>query len=362
VKPILFESLLDNLFQLEEGVASARKKYVDEEGGDGKITPDEFKRFVEADPSPTKKYVEWMTKQIVLFDYPFDYTKSVVSKFDVAVKKRLIQKTDINQYHTLADVLQTLEEIEGKQTKSEIRKFEKGKGAEKVYEDENVFFVSPTTHAASCYYGKGTKWCTTETSSEAFDKYKKEGVKLYYIIDKKENEKFAVAVYPSGHKEVYDEEDYEVSWFFFSDDYFSKRFGLKEELFKPDISLLINSLSKQFERFYVAFLRDYGVTQDFLEKVDIFAKTEIGEPSYYISSSSKPFPSSINEYIKNKDMEKVAVSRNEEKDVSMSARSIEKKHLLITFVENATDQAYRIKFLVVGRPKKFVEKLLSQEN
>jgi hypothetical protein len=38
-------------------------------------------------------------------------------------------------------------------------------------------------HEASCYYGKGTKWCTAAATDTQFKKYNEDG-KLFYIIDK----------------------------------------------------------------------------------------------------------------------------------------------------------------------------------
>lgn len=355
MKSILFESLLDNLFQLEEGVASARKRFVG--FGEGKISEDLFKKIIEADPSPTKKYVEWMTKQIVLFDYPFDYTKSVVSKFDVAVKKRLIQKTDINQYPEVGDLQYALQEIEGKQTKSEIRKFEKGKGVEKVYEDENVLIVSPTTHAASCYYGKGTKWCTTETSSQHFDRYKKEGIKLYYIMDKKENEKYAVAVHPNDDKEVYDEKDHEVSsWFFASYDSPLKRYGLKEELFAPApqksrAEFLIDLFTKtNIKRFY-----DWDLPSDFKKKTIDAVQKYIGDEFYYATNHATSFPPSIARYIRTK--KKAWIAQGED-NFRFKTILMEWDNIVIWSGNDNTS----VEELLVKDPKEFVEKLLSQEN
>ena len=357
MKPILFESLLDNLFQLEEGVASARKKYVDEEGGDGKITPDEFKRFIEADPSPTKKYVEWMIKMHITQGFRRDEIQREIEHFDNAVKKGLIQKADINQYRGLDDVQQTLEQIEGKQTKSEIRKFEKGKGAEKVYEDENVLIVSPTTHAASCYYGKGTKWCTTDSSSQYFDGYKRDGIKLYYIMDKKENEKFAVAVYPNGSKEVFDEKNHGVrSWFFFSDDSPLKKYGLKEELFAPAphksrAEFLIDLFTKtNIKRFY-----DWDLPSDFEKKTIDAVQKYIGDEFYYATNYTTSFPPSIARYIRTKKKSWIAQG---EDNFRFKTILMEWDNIVIWSGNDNTS----VEELLVKDPKEFVEKLLGQEN
>ena len=52
-----------------------------------------------------------------------------------------------------------------------------------VYDDGKYFVVNPLNHDASCYYGKGTKWCTAAETDTHFKKYNEDG-KLFYIIDK----------------------------------------------------------------------------------------------------------------------------------------------------------------------------------
>ena len=55
----------------------------------------------------------------------------------------------------------------------------------KIYEDNKVLIVRPYTHEASCFYGAGTKWCTTTKGvKKHFANYTTNGA-LYYIILKK---------------------------------------------------------------------------------------------------------------------------------------------------------------------------------
>ena len=71
-----------------------------------------------------------------------------------------------------------------KQSKSDISK-EKKSDSRVVYEDDNFFIVAPYTHAASCYYGKGTKWCTTDKDIQYWLGYiLTDKDTLYYILDK----------------------------------------------------------------------------------------------------------------------------------------------------------------------------------
>ncbi|WP_158648463.1 hypothetical protein [Candidatus Symbiothrix dinenymphae] len=59
-----------------------------------------------------------------------------------------------------------------------------------MYEDDTFVVVHPLTEAASCLYGRGTRWCTAATEScNLFNHYNSQG-NLCIIINKKSGEKF----------------------------------------------------------------------------------------------------------------------------------------------------------------------------
>ena len=66
-------------------------------------------------------------------------------------------------------------------------------GGDIIYDGKYINIIHPTTTAGSCYYGKGTRWCTSATQAEnMFEYYNKKGP-LYIIQPKKperENEKY----------------------------------------------------------------------------------------------------------------------------------------------------------------------------
>lgn len=106
-----------------------------------------------------------------------------------------------------------------------------------VYQNDQVTVYQPHSEGASCRLGAGTKWCTASTKgTNHFDNYtKQQGVKLFYIITKatqhntatavwppraagsgkasprtgdfESQEKIAIAEYPDGRREIFDEED-----------------------------------------------------------------------------------------------------------------------------------------------------------
>jgi hypothetical protein len=84
-----------------------------------------------------------------------------------------------------------------------------------VYDDGRFFVVNPLNHEASCYYGRGTKWCTAAETDTHFKKYNDDG-KLFYIIDRSKptndpNYKVALLRKFDGEKLYYDAKDDRIS-------------------------------------------------------------------------------------------------------------------------------------------------------
>ena len=118
---------------------------------------------------------------------------------------------DIIQYEN-PEFIRTLMEIVDSKKSSKDRERELKAQADKLYEDDDVLVIKPKTHAASCYYGANTKWCTSSTGGSGyFDKYRNMG-QLYYFIKKKENIKYALFKNDEQRRvEVYNAQDKEVS-------------------------------------------------------------------------------------------------------------------------------------------------------
>ena len=141
-----------------------------------KFSPENLKKIIDTVP---QKYLEWVGKNIG--EINFD---SNLSKLSVALKtfdkiSSNLPITDINGYKSIVELINALVSYEQK-PRREIRKVE---GGNVVHEDDRFFVVNPLTHGASCYYGKGTKWCTAADSDQQFKQYNEDG-KLFYILDK----------------------------------------------------------------------------------------------------------------------------------------------------------------------------------
>jgi hypothetical protein len=118
---------------------------------------------------------------------------------------------DINQYENPQFIKKLMNTIDSKKSQREIEREIKTQ-ADKIYEDADVLVVRPKSHAASCYYGANTKWCTTQSGHSAyFDKYSRDG-NLYYFLNKKTNDKMALYRHESERlTEVYNSQDRNVS-------------------------------------------------------------------------------------------------------------------------------------------------------
>ena len=160
-----------------------------------------FKKVVSSDPTynpqnPDKigKYGKWLLKLYKKYNLKLEDLYKAHDYLEVFDKfKRVIENNDINTYKTLPDLYDTVKPYmdnpnQATSHQDEIRIAKEG--AEKVYEDDTWLVIIPHTKEASCYYGKGTQWCTAASKSRnMFDEYNKEG-SLYININKKTGKKY----------------------------------------------------------------------------------------------------------------------------------------------------------------------------
>jgi hypothetical protein len=133
----------------------------------------------------------------------YDVAKDMMESSDILGSIPSIDetnKTDINRYHPR--ILRYLKEIvDSRLTKKDVEKQAK-EGAEAVFEKGLVVVVEVKNHAASCYYGAGSKWCTAQKDSPNYFFKETKDYKLYYVIDRS-NERPKIAVqepYKQGNK------------------------------------------------------------------------------------------------------------------------------------------------------------------
>ena len=141
-----------------------------------KFSPEIIDRIIS---KVTPKFLQWTGKVLDSISFEDNFLKLTKAlNFFEKISSNL-PKTDINQYQTLDELITAITNYESKSR----RNIKKVQGGNVVYDDGKYFVVNPLNHEASCYYGKGTKWCTSAEMDTHFKKYNEDG-KLFYIIDK----------------------------------------------------------------------------------------------------------------------------------------------------------------------------------
>lgn len=141
-----------------------------------KFSPEHLEEIVKMVP---QKYFEWVGKVFdnINFNENFAKLAEAIKQFEKISTN--LPKTDINQYQSAGELIDALTKYNNR-VRREVTKVQ---GGNVVYDDGKFFVVNPLTHDASCYYGKGTKWCTAAESDYQFKKYNEDG-KLFYILDR----------------------------------------------------------------------------------------------------------------------------------------------------------------------------------
>lgn len=176
---------------LSEGrVDDLRKAYVDK----GKISAEDFNELVDVDPTPAKKYLQWIVKNWIVADTKDrGMFKQYIASYDNLVSKNKIKQKDVNGYKTFNDLKNDIDilNISG-QTKS---KSQLSKDAITILDNEDLLIKQPKNHVASrnlgltdfafrdCENGgKDSAWCTTYKTPEHWDNYyNTNNVTFYYV-------------------------------------------------------------------------------------------------------------------------------------------------------------------------------------
>jgi len=187
-----------------EGVRSVIKKY------NGKISPTFIKLVADkVDPSPTKKYTEWLIKQWWLIfsekekanaswlaDYAIKYPENfivfvrnwadVISKYYELCKNNVLKgkESDIYSIDSLPELRRVVDDawIKWKSKSEKVNK----------YDFNNWLIVIPSNKIQSIIYGQHTKWCISSSIlGNQFDEYNEKNY-IFIFINKNTNSKYAV--------------------------------------------------------------------------------------------------------------------------------------------------------------------------
>jgi hypothetical protein len=215
----------------------------------------------EIDPTPTKKYLEWLVKQA---DAGANSTEleEIIEKFQD--KGSRLEKKDINSYKTIGDLRAALDKISDVSKRKEKEHIKTG-GANVIYENDDVKVYYIKDRSACLLYGSNTKWCITEESPEHWDDYTNQGANFYFVIRKRPQrnkyDKVAIAVLNDSF-EIYDALDNRLDDSFFAD----------------DENVLDAALGHSPKATLGKFVKEHGVTDvvEFLKDVKFTAKQRPG--------------------------------------------------------------------------------------
>lgn len=152
------------------------------------------------DPTDTYKYTEFLIKRLKeWFDgKTHEETQLIIgaeligednvtylNEFENHCKAGRIKKNDIGQHKGFNSIKESVREAEEIQKQKEAEK-----QVVKLLDNDEYCIVVPLSYEASKVYGSNTKWCTTQ---ERYWNDYQTNYKLIYIIDKVNDEKYAIS-------------------------------------------------------------------------------------------------------------------------------------------------------------------------
>jgi hypothetical protein len=168
-------------------------------------------KYIERKINPTAKnrYTLWVIDTYVSggINRIEDLSRTRRALDEFVRKRNQLNKKDIYQYKTLSDLEEAVLDKEEILSANELKRRAKKEiysETDVLYKGEDGMIVSPKTEKASCFWGQGTKWCTSSTESENhFDEYNKDG-KLYIVV--KNNRKLQFHVESGQYNDENDRE------------------------------------------------------------------------------------------------------------------------------------------------------------
>jgi hypothetical protein len=165
------------------------KQYVSQ----GKLSQEELIKLIEIDPTPTKKYVGWLSKIWINERPDIDDLRNKIGEYNTFVNRGKAKTKDINQFKSFSVLKQEIDDIN--QTGKGVSTKDLEKDYDVVIDNADLYIASPHTHEASRKLGlskfsfrdcgKGKKdsaWCTTYKAPDHFNEYYyKNNATFYYI-------------------------------------------------------------------------------------------------------------------------------------------------------------------------------------
>lgn len=139
-------------------------------------------------------------KKNFVCDYIFSWGRMErFIEFTELMEKGLVKENDISKYDSWEMLENNLFEAKNREMFKKSKKH-----IHKIFEDDNYFIFKPLTYMSSCSYGYQTKWCTAMINDPGYFYNHSKGI-LIYLIDKKDNRKFAFFKHIPDAIEYYDD-------------------------------------------------------------------------------------------------------------------------------------------------------------
>lgn len=206
---LLFENwrqyLKEEQLLIEGRIEDVKKKYPDlDERGLLDI-------LIDKDPSGNQKYLAWAAKQLAQREDATSQTADyAAANIDLYHKLRAhipAEYRDINSIKDLRDLERIASSAYQKKAEKDRLKAIEAKykkeameNSDVIWKDEDFLMVRPFNSGASCFWGRGTRWCISATESQNyFNQYSGEGKAFYFLFMKNKNN-FSTTEYRKFHK------------------------------------------------------------------------------------------------------------------------------------------------------------------
>lgn len=182
-KPTLLEYRRDitanNIGSQLKNVAANDPTFINipEEGDDSEIAMVILGELERLDPTPNKKYTQWLARTYAKGDFKFEDVSSTISdrleKYEILKSRKRIdsKKSDINTFKDFVSFLDYVDSLPNPEKREQANKG----NFQITYEDDYCTVVWPKDEVASKYFGKGTRWCTAADNNNYFSSYNERG-------------------------------------------------------------------------------------------------------------------------------------------------------------------------------------------
>ena len=201
----LLDIFNDLLFEDLEGQKASRGDFIREKyGKQFRGKPEDLEKLIdkigEVDPTRNGIYMPWIGKLVITKPQEnraedLDRVGEDLQNFES--HKRQIERKDINQYKSFADLYDVIAPLLAPREMSPDEQARDRQRAEddrikkdiiNVYNGPEGWIKIPTTIESSCWIGRNTRWCTASGKNTMFDHYNKSD-NLFVVYDKNTKER-----------------------------------------------------------------------------------------------------------------------------------------------------------------------------